>query len=45
MDDIQSLRTYIDEQQEQMQQVIRGMQVDYKMMARAFEKYVIPNFP
>jgi hypothetical protein len=27
-----------------MQQVIRGMQEDYKRMTRAFEKFVVPNF-
>jgi hypothetical protein len=43
--EIQSLRSYIDEQQEKMQQIIWGMQDDYKRLARAFDKFVVANFP
>jgi hypothetical protein len=43
--EIQSLRSYIDEQQEQMQQIIGGMQEDYKRLARAFDKSAVTNFP
>jgi hypothetical protein len=28
-----------------MQQIIEGMQDDYKRLARAFEKSVVANFP
>jgi hypothetical protein len=42
---IQSLRAYIDEQRDQMQQVIGGMQNDYKRLVRAFGKSTITNFP
>jgi hypothetical protein len=36
--EIQSLRSYVDEQREQMQQILEGMQEDYKRLARAFYK-------
>jgi hypothetical protein len=42
---IQSPRAYIDEQREQMQQIIGGMQNDYKRLAHAFNKSVVTNFP
>jgi hypothetical protein len=28
-----------------MQQVLGGMQEDYRRLARAFEKSIVPNFP
>jgi hypothetical protein len=37
----QSLRSYIDEQREQMQQIIGSMQDDYKRLAHAFDKSVV----
>jgi hypothetical protein len=43
--EIQSLRTYIDEQRDQMQQIIGSMQNDYKRLVRAFDKSIIVNFP
>jgi hypothetical protein len=43
--EIQSLRAYIDEQRDQMQQIIGGMQNDYKRLVRAFDKSTIANFP
>lgn len=43
--EIQYLRSYKDEQREQMQQIKEGMQDDYKRLARAFDKSTIPNFP
>jgi hypothetical protein len=42
---IQSLTPYIDEQRDQMQQIIRGMQSDYKRLAHTFDKSVVANFP
>jgi hypothetical protein len=41
---IQSLTPYIDEQRDQMQQIIRGMQSDYKRLAHTFDKSVVANF-
>jgi hypothetical protein len=43
--EIQSLRAYIDEQREQMEQIIGGMQNDYKRLACAFDKSIVANFP
>jgi hypothetical protein len=43
--EIQSLRSYIDEQWEHMQQIIGDIQDDYKMLARVFYKSVVTNFP
>jgi hypothetical protein len=42
--EVQSLRAYIEEQQEQMQQIIGGMQNDYKRLTHAFDKSVVANF-
>jgi hypothetical protein len=43
--EIHAIRFYIDEQREQMQQIIEGMQDDYKRLACAFDKSVVVNFP
>ena len=42
--EVQSLRSYIDEQREQMQQIIWGMQNNYKRLARTLVKPVVTNF-
>jgi hypothetical protein len=43
--ELQSLRNYVDEQREQMQNIIGGMQNDYRRLVRAFDKSNITNFP
>jgi hypothetical protein len=43
--ELQSLKAYIDEQRDQMQQIIGGVQNDYKRLVRAFDKSTIANFP
>jgi hypothetical protein len=43
--ELQSLKNYIDEQQDQMQNIIGGMQNDYRRLVRAFDKSTIANFP
>jgi hypothetical protein len=43
--ELQSLRNYVDEQREQMQNIIGGMQSDYRRLVRAFDKSNIANFP
>jgi hypothetical protein len=43
--ELQSLRNYVDEQREQMQNIIGGMQNDYRRLVRAFDKFSIANFP
>jgi hypothetical protein len=43
--EIQSLRAYIDEQRDRMQQIIWGMQNNYKRLVRVFDKSTIANFP
>jgi hypothetical protein len=43
--ELQSLRNYVDEQREQMQNIIRDMQKDYMRLVRAFDKSSIANFP
>jgi hypothetical protein len=43
--ELQSLKNYIDEQREQMQNVIGSMQNDYRRLVRAFDKSSIANFP
>jgi hypothetical protein len=43
--ELQSLKNYVDEQQEQMQNIIGGMQNDYRRLVRAFDKSSIANFP
>jgi hypothetical protein len=42
--ELQSLKNYVDEQREQMQNIIRDMQNDYRRLARAFDKSSIANF-
>jgi hypothetical protein len=43
--ELQSLKNYVDEQRKQMQNIIGGMQNDYRRLARAFDKSSIANFP
>jgi hypothetical protein len=43
--ELQSLRNYVEEQREQMQNTIGGMQSDFKRLVRAFDKSNIANFP
>jgi hypothetical protein len=43
--ELQSLKAYIDEQRDQMQNIIGGMQNDYKRLVCAFDKSTIINFP
>jgi hypothetical protein len=43
--ELQSLRNYVDEQREQMQNIIGDMQNDYMRLVRAFDKSSIANFP
>jgi hypothetical protein len=43
--ELQSLKNYVDEQREQMQNIIGDMQNDYMRLARAFDKSSIANFP
>jgi hypothetical protein len=43
--ELQSLKNYVDEQREQMQNVIGGMQNDYRRLVRSFDKSSISNFP
>jgi hypothetical protein len=43
--ELQSLRNYVEEQREQMQNIIGGMQSDFKRLVRAFDKSNIANFP
>jgi hypothetical protein len=42
---LQSLKAYIDEQREQMQHIVGGIQNNYKRLMRAFDKSTIANFP
>jgi hypothetical protein len=42
---LQSLKNYVDEQREQMQNIIGDMQNDYRRLVRAFDKSSIANFP
>jgi hypothetical protein len=42
--ELQSLKNYVDEQREQMQNIIGDMQNDYRRLARAFNKSSIANF-
>jgi hypothetical protein len=44
-DDVHTLRVFVDEQREQFQQLVEGMQNDFKRMTHVFEKFVAPNFP
>jgi hypothetical protein len=43
--EIQSLRAYIDEKGDQIQQIIGGMQNDYKRLVRRFDKSTVVNVP
>jgi hypothetical protein len=43
--ELQSLKNYVDEQREQMQNIIGGMQNDYRRLVRAFDKSSTVNFP
>jgi hypothetical protein len=43
--ELQSLKNYVDEQREQIQNIIGGMQNDYRRLVRAFYKSSIANFP
>jgi hypothetical protein len=43
--ELQSLKNYVDEQREQMQNIIGGMQNDYRRLVRTFDKSSIANFP
>jgi hypothetical protein len=43
--ELQSLKNYVDEQREKMQNIIVGMQNDYRRLVRAFDKSSIANFP
>jgi hypothetical protein len=45
MNEFQSLKNYIDEQRDQMQNIIGGMQKDYRRLVHAFDKSTIANFP
>jgi hypothetical protein len=42
--ELQSLKAYIDKQREQMQHIVGGLQNNYKMLMRAFDKSTIANF-
>lgn len=42
--DVQTLRSYVDEQREQMQQILGGTQEDYNRLACAFDKSTMTNF-
>jgi hypothetical protein len=43
--ELQSLKNYIDEQRDQMQNIIGGMQKDYRTLVHAFDKSTVSNFP
>jgi hypothetical protein len=43
--ELQSLKNYVDEQWEQMQNIIGGMQNDYRRLVCTFDKSTIANFP
>jgi hypothetical protein len=45
INELQSLKAYIDEQREQMQHNVGGIQKDYKRKVRAFDKSTVANFP
>jgi hypothetical protein len=42
--ELQSLKAYIDEQQEQMQHIVGGIQKDYKRIVRAFDKFNVAKY-
>jgi hypothetical protein len=43
--ELQSLKAYKDEQREQMQHIVGGIQKDYKRLVHAFDKSTVANFP
>jgi hypothetical protein len=43
--ELQSLKIFIDEQRDQMQNIIGGMQKDYRRLVRAFDKSIVAKFP
>jgi transcription initiation factor IIF auxiliary subunit len=43
-DDIQSIKQYVDQQQDQVKQQIRGLKT-LRELTRTFEKFVAPSFP
>jgi hypothetical protein len=43
--ELQSLKYYIDEQRDQMQNIIGGMQKDYRRLVLVFDKSIVANFP
>jgi hypothetical protein len=43
--ELQSLKNYVDEQHEQMQNIIGDMQNDYRRLVCAFDKSSIASFP
>jgi hypothetical protein len=43
--ELQSLKNYVDEQREQMQNIIGDVQNDYRRLVRVFDKSSIANFP
>jgi hypothetical protein len=44
-DDIQSIRGYVDHQQNQMKQQIEGLEESIRKLTRTLEKSVAPSFP
>jgi hypothetical protein len=44
-DDIQSIKQYIDQQQNQMKQKIRGLEESIRKLTCSLEKSVAPSFP
>jgi hypothetical protein len=44
-DDIQSIKYYVDQQQDQMKQQIVGLEESIRKLTRTLEKYVAPSFP
>jgi predicted transcriptional regulator len=44
-DDIQSIKQYIDHQQNQMKQHIGGLEESIRKLTRTLEKSVAPSFP
>jgi hypothetical protein len=45
LDDIQSIKLYVDQQQNQMKQHIRGLEESIRKLTRLLEKFVPPSFP
>jgi hypothetical protein len=43
--ELQSLKNYIDKQQEKIQHIVGGIQKDYKRLVHAFDKSTVANFP